>query len=102
MDKLDAVKMEAEMRRGGEPAGPSAIIEKRFKDEAEAGQKRSAETMAVEMNGGVVAFRRSTGGEQHKEEALAPRSLEGVRVEGRRITTTIAAGAIGNEWPITA
>ena len=102
MNKLDAVKMEAEMRRGGEPAAAGTIIEKRFKDEAEAGQKRSAETMAVEVNGGVVAFRRSTGGEQHKEEALAPRTMEGVRVEGRRITTTIAAGAIGNEWPITA
>jgi hypothetical protein len=102
MNKLDAVKMEAEMRHGGQPAGQSVVIEKRFKDEAEAGQKRSAETMALEMNGGVVAFRRYAGGEQHKEEALAPRTMEGVRVEGRRVTTTIAAGAIGNEWPITA
>ena len=24
-----------------------------------------------------------------------------MRVEGRRLTTTIATGAIGNEWPIT-
>jgi hypothetical protein len=32
---------------------------------------------------------------------LAPRTLEGVRVEGRA-TTTIAAGAIGNELPIVA
>ena len=44
--------------------------------------------------GGIVTMRRSAiGGEQHKEEALAAKTLEGVRVEGRRMTTTIAAGA---------
>ena len=35
------------------------------------------------------------------EETLAPRTLEGVGVAGRRLKTTIAAGAIGNEWPLT-
>jgi hypothetical protein len=27
--------------------------------------------------------------------------VDGLRLEGRRATTTIPAGAIGNEWPIT-
>jgi hypothetical protein len=65
-------------------------------------EARRAETMTVETAGGIVTMRRSAiGGEQHKEEALAAKTVEGVRVEGRRMTTTIAAGAVGNEWPIT-
>jgi hypothetical protein len=34
-------------------------------------------------------------------EVLPPKTIEGVRAEGRRTTTTIAAGVIGNELPIT-
>ena len=107
MNKLDAAKTEAELKhRGGTPGVPliedgavGGFVDMRSKEAA--ADKRGAETMAVEVNGGVVAFRRSTGGEQHKEEGLPPRTMEGVRVEGRRTTKTIAAGAIGNEWPIT-
>src|SRR6185369_147566 len=101
MNKLDAAKMEAsrieELKRRVEQA--PEIIEMRKKVEAE---HRTAETMTVETAGGIMTMRRSSmGGEQHKEEALPARTIEGVRVEGRRMTTTIAAGAIGNEWPIT-
>jgi hypothetical protein len=74
-----------------------AVIEMRRNEEA-----RRAETMTVEAVGGIVTMKRTpSGGEQHKEETLPAKTLEGVRVEGRRMTTTIAAGAIGNEWPIT-
>jgi len=38
--------------------------------------------------------------EQVKVEQLPARTVEGVRAEGTRRTTTIAAGAIGNELPI--
>jgi len=38
--------------------------------------------------------------ELHNEERLTPKTIEGLRVEGFRRTTTIAAGAIGNERPI--
>ena len=38
--------------------------------------------------------------EQVKVEQLTARNIEGVRAEGTRRTTTIAAGAIGNELPI--
>ena len=40
------------------------------------------------------------GGAQEAEERLAPRTIEGVRVDGVRRTSTIAAGAIGNERAI--
>ena len=40
------------------------------------------------------------GGEQNAEERLSPRVIEGLRVEGVRRTSTIAAGAIGNERAI--
>jgi len=104
MNKLDAAKIEAakvegakaetEMKRRAELG---AALEMRKKEEA-----RRAETVAVEAGSGVVTTRRYPGGgEQHKEEVLPPKTLEGVRVEGRRTTTTIAAGAIGNEWPLT-
>ena len=97
MDKLDAAKLEAakveEMKRRAELG---AVLEMRKKEEA-----RRGETVTVEAAGGIVTMKRApNGGEQHKEEALAAKTLEGVRVEGRRTTTTIAAGAIGNEWPI--
>jgi hypothetical protein len=42
------------------------------------------------------------GGEQSVEERLAPRVIEGVRVEGTRRTSTVAAGAIGNERALVA
>jgi hypothetical protein len=35
-----------------------------------------------------------------KTEALGMREIEGVAAEGTRLTTTVAAGAIGNERPI--
>ena len=38
--------------------------------------------------------------EQHTTETLAARTIEGVRAEGKRTTTTIPADAIGNDLPI--
>jgi hypothetical protein len=40
------------------------------------------------------------GREQSRVELLPERVIEGVRAQGVRRTTTIAAGAIGNELPI--
>ena len=53
--------------------------------------------------GGRIEFRREGRGndKQYSEETLAPRQMEGVMAEGHRNTTTISAGAIGNELPIT-
>jgi hypothetical protein len=48
------------------------------------------------------SFRTESGRipEQHATETLAARTIEGVRAEGTRATTTIPADAIGNELPI--
>ncbi len=43
---------------------------------------------------------KEAGTEHTTSETLPERSLEGVRVTGIRKTTTIAAGAVGNEQPI--
>jgi len=105
MNKLDAAKMEAAKVEGAKAEAElkrraeQVVVEMRKRDEA---ARRTGETMTVETGGGIVTMKRApNGGEQHKEEVLAAKTLEGVRVEGRRMTTTIAAGAIGNEWPIT-
>ncbi len=42
----------------------------------------------------------ATPGSDPQTVKLEPQTIEGVRVEGTRTTTTIAAGAIGNDLPI--
>src|SRR5262245_44390528 len=75
--KVEGAKAEAEMKRRAELG---AVLEMRKKEEA----RRAAETMTVETAGGIVTMKRSAmGGEQHKEETLPAKTLEGVRVEGR-------------------
>jgi hypothetical protein len=73
---------------------------------------RNGELNAINVliNGQLSSFiaRGGSGGlfvvgasnEQTVEEKLAPKTIEGVRVEGVRRTTTIPVGAIGNERPI--
>jgi hypothetical protein len=67
------------------------------------------DALTVLLNGQVTSFvaRGGNGGfilgapnEQTTEEKLAPRIIEGLRVEGLRRTMTIPVGAIGNERPI--
>lgn len=58
-------------------------------------------TITVDVSGGRIEMRRSSGGvEQHSEEQLPGRNIEGVSAVGHRTTTTIPAGAIGNDLPI--
>jgi hypothetical protein len=57
--------------------------------------------MTMELNGGRIAIRRSGDGEQRNAETLPPKPIEGIVADGRRITTTIPAGSIGNERAIT-
>jgi len=53
--------------------------------------------------GGRLELRRDGGSskEQHNEETVGPQQIEGVMADGHRTTTTIAAGAVGNDQPIT-
>jgi hypothetical protein len=50
--------------------------------------------------GVTVEFSGHSSKAETKTEKLEARSIEGVQAEGTRITTTIPAGAIGNEQPI--
>jgi hypothetical protein len=50
--------------------------------------------------GEAFAFGFASGGGNAKTEELGTRDFDGVQAEGTRTTTTIEAGAIGNEKPI--
>ena len=101
MKKLEAMKVEVEKRRSdletAQAGAPGSEELKRRRDEEQ--RKQEAEKMAAQIGGGRMERRRAD--DQHSDEQLPPRQMEGVRVEGHRTTTTIAAGAIGNELPIT-
>ena len=111
LKKLEAMKMEEAKRRreqegvaqqGAAAPDPDQVQRKREEERRQA----EAEVTAAKIGGGGGGrgrgeMRRGGGIEQHRDEQLTPRMLEGVRVEGRRTTTTIAAGAIGNDLPIT-
>jgi hypothetical protein len=107
LKKLDAMKMEEAKRRreqeaaaqqGAAARDPEPLQRRREEDK----RRAEAEATAARIGGrGRGELRGGSGVKQLSEEQLAPRMLEGVRVEGRRTTTTIAAGAIGNDLPIT-
>jgi hypothetical protein len=91
MNKLADLKTTFEARTSGVPfetlaVGPTVLPEG---------------VMTMEFSGGRVAMRRSGDGEQRNEETLGSKVVEGVVADGRRTTTTIPAGAVGNERAIT-
>lgn len=99
MKKLEDRRREARMkeeqqRRGAGGPGPESR-----EAEVEAKRKREAEMEGARISTGRLE--RGMAAESHKEGPLERKSLEGIAVEGRRSTTTIRAGAIGNEMPIT-
>ncbi|MDQ3649441.1 MAG: hypothetical protein M3458_04015 [Acidobacteriota bacterium] len=49
---------------------------------------------------GVTEFYRNPSSSDLKKESLGKQTIEGVEAEGTRSTTTIPAGAIGNQQPI--
>jgi len=72
-------------------SGGGIVLEKQLKDEVDA-QKMAAEKGAMNM---AVKF-----DARGKSEDLGKSTIEGVAAEGRRNTSTIEAGAIGNDRPI--
>lgn len=65
--------------------------------------RRVAEQLTVFVNGQPQTLAIGPAGEprnQSTEERLAPRTIEGLRVDGIRRTQTVAAGTVGNERPI--
>ena len=99
--KIEAMKVELEKQRReletAQAGAPGSEELKRRRDDEQ--RKQEAEKMAAQIGGGRMERRGAD--EQRSEEQLPARQMEGVRVEGHRTTTTIPAGAIGNELPIT-
>jgi hypothetical protein len=80
-------------------AEAKAQLDAKVRGMREAGEP--ADAMSFEVSGGRIEVRRRGGApEQRSEEQLTARTIEGVLAQGHRTTTTIAAGAIGNDLPI--
>ena len=71
-------------------------------NESKAAETRRLELLpkVFEATGVGFAVRRGGSNETRSEETLPAKIVEGVIADGRRVTTTLAAGAIGNERPI--
>ncbi len=74
-------------------------LEARKKEVDNLQRRREAEMATARIAGGRLE--RGPAQEEHAEGPLERKMLEGIQVEGRRNTTTIRAGAIGNDLPIT-
>jgi len=57
---------------------------------------------AAGVPGGMMMHAGPAGDQDLKVETLPAKQIEGVQAEGRRVTTTILAGKIGNERPIVS
>jgi hypothetical protein len=65
--------------------------------------KSKLDALTFETTSGRVNVRRGdVAPEERRDEALDARTIEGVTAEGRRTTTIIPAGAIGNDLPIVS
>jgi hypothetical protein len=94
--RAERAQLEAERRAAGEPGKESLSAA-----EIDARKKRQAELEASRIGIATTRVERGAAAEEHKEGPLERKTLEGVMVEGRRTTTTIRAGAIGNDLAIT-
>ncbi len=89
--KAEAIRKQEGLRErsgGRDPSTEEIVVKK----------KREAERAAA----AVAAGRVETGVnvEEHEQGPLEHKTMEGIPVVGRRSTTTIKAGAIGNDLPI--
>jgi hypothetical protein len=94
--RAERAQLEAQRRAAGEQGRETVSAA-----EPEARKKRAAELEAAHVGLSTTRVERGPSAEEHKEGPLERKTLEGVSVEGRRSTTTIRAGAIGNDLPIT-
>jgi hypothetical protein len=106
MEKMVAEKMTAARKAGaGDEQSRTAAEEEKMKAAAAAGGARGRAGGGGAAPTAAGAGGRGTfGGRGYAMAAEAPlehKTLEGVAVEGRKTTTVIPAGQIGNEQPIT-
>lgn len=64
-------------------------------------RKRQLETIAVAGGVTSVSVLASTRADNAKEESLGQKAFDGVLADGKRVTTVLPAGSIGNQSPIT-
>jgi len=93
MNKLDVLKTMIEPQKA-----EGARIETRTVEPGAVVTGDGATT--VEFNGGQFTVRRRGDAEKHNEESLPSKVIEGILSDGKRTTTTIAAGTIGNDRDI--
>ncbi len=77
---------------GGVPVKVQGVLTFNFTLADDSNNEQAAQPMAARTRQGVMI--------KTNEESLGKQTMEGVEVEGKRATTTIPAGAIGNELPI--
>jgi hypothetical protein len=92
--KRDAERVQAEARAQGGGGGGEVKVREQVRDLA------IHAPLPHPPGGGPEVIYFSHGGEKPKVEELGTDTVEGVKAEGRRITHTIPAGAIGNEREI--
>jgi len=97
---LDSGRHTARQLQGAGAANDAArVLELRRLAE----QMTRSQQLTVLVNGQPQTVAIGSAGEARNpstEERLAPRTIEGLRVDGVRRTQTIAAGSIGNDQPI--
>jgi hypothetical protein len=104
MGKLEASQVEA--RRELEER-LKAVDEQRMKTQSPEGPRARGSAVAEEKEraagagAGPVMMRRGGPGDDRRAGPLEHKTIEGLNVEGRKNTSIIPAGQIGNEQPIT-
>jgi hypothetical protein len=91
MKKAEAIRKQEELRERSGGREPSS-------EEIDARKKLEAERAAAAVTAGRVLT--GVGVEDHEQGPLEHKTMDGIPVVGRRSTTTIKAGAIGNDLPI--
>ena len=89
----------------GKPADPAAVREMKARGEldvpppGDTNPLSHVRVMTMPVNGDLAYIKRVERGAT-QSESLGKQTIEGVESEGTRSTSTIAAGAIGNDRPI--
>ena len=91
---------EGMIRKMGPPNGGKAVFTEERHEVVVGGAAQRADVMFGAAGAGphMTTMARSIHlGEGGKEEALGTQTMEGLKVEGKRLTHTIAAGEVGND-----
>lgn len=104
VEKTQEINPNGQIVNGPQPKRPEAIAERKVEFER---QREEIKEQTVEINGvPKIAVKveqcepKDSCDPNSKTESLGVQNIEGVQAEGTRTTTTILAGAIGNELPI--